>query len=224
MIVSRNNAVEVDLGDTSTITTLINNNSFATGGYGVYLNSTTGNTNINATVKDNSMTTYYQSVWVVQTGSSVVNLSGNDLFATSQPTFQIDSIAAGSTTSSISVTNNTLVSSGDACIFLNQNAGDLTASISNNTLNSLYSGEGIYSKVDTQANTHTVSINKNSIFTGDNSLRIEQNGGTAEFTLNNNTLKDLGDGNGAVYWDRLQAQILLIYPSITIRLMQLILA
>jgi trimeric autotransporter adhesin len=197
--VTRNNAIEVDLSDTSSIVAAINSNTFTTGSYGVYLNSISGNTSIDADIQSNNMTTYYQSVWVAQTGSAVINLERNDLFATSQPTFQIDS-NTGSSVAKLTITHNIFITNNDDNVYLNHSDGDLIASITSNTFKGLEYNNGIHSSITSDANTHAVTISKNTILSGNNGIQIDQSAGSASVTIHDNAMSGLYDSCG-VYWN-----------------------
>ncbi len=196
---TRNNAVEVDLSGTSSIVTSVTNNNFSTSSYGVYINSTSGETSIDVNVQNNEMLTYYQSVWVVQTGSAMVNLTGNDLFTTSEPTFQIDS-NTGSTTATLTIANNTFVTDDNDNVYFNHSDGDLTATITGNKFKGMDYNNGIHSNVVSDANTHTLFISKNTIGSGNNGVRIDQNVGSVDVTVNNNSFSGLYDSAG-IYWN-----------------------
>lgn len=197
--VTRNNAVEIDLSNTSSITALIKNNNFCTGSYGVYINSLNGSTSIEANINNNSMTAYYQSIWVVQTGSAELNINGNDLFSTSEPTFEIDS-NMGSSNATVTIANNTFIADSSDNIFFNHSDGNLSAIITNNDFEGMDYNVAIRSNVSTNANLHTLNINNNTIFAGNNAIEIQQEAGSVNVSVNNNTISALYDTYG-IYWN-----------------------
>ncbi|MBS0585880.1 MAG: inverse autotransporter beta domain-containing protein [Verrucomicrobia bacterium] len=196
---TRNNAVEVDLSDTSSIVAVLNDNTFNTASNGVYINSTGGETSITANINKNKMTTYYQSVWVAQTGRATIDLSKNHLLATSEPTFEID-VNTGSTTATLTINGNTLISDDNDNIYLNQIDGNLTADITDNDLKGLDYGVNIHSRVASDANIHTLTISKNTLSAGNNAIEMDQGAGSVNVSVNDNTISALYD-TYAFYWN-----------------------
>lgn len=191
-IVTSYRGVEVNLTNTSAITAQVNNNTFDTGNRGFYIDSLSGDTTIDVSMQYNTINSYVQSVYIVQTGSATATLSNNQLFAASSPTFEIDSNGTSSS-ATVTLSNNTLYSQDNYCVFLNQSAGTVTASITDNTMSGFDFGTGVYSFVGTSAVSHTLNVTGNTINVGDNGVYIEQSVGAVNATISNNSIASLYD-------------------------------
>lgn len=196
---TRNSAIGIDLSETSQITTLISDNNFDTGSYGLYINSSSGETSIDATIKNNTMTTSGQSVWIAQTGSAIVTLDGNDLYSNGAASFEID-VNTGSTNANLTIVNNSMVTDGYDNVFFNHFAGDLSATLEKNNFKGVDYNTCIHSEINDVANIHTLVINNNIITSGDNGIEIDQNRGSVNVSANNNIISSLYDSYG-IYWN-----------------------
>lgn len=191
-IVSAGNGIQVNLSGTSGINAQLNNDQITSGGLGVYVNSTAGQTNIDVALQNNNMTTVNQTVYLAQTGNLSATLMRNQLFANSQPAFEVDS-NAGSTNATVVASNNNFYSDNSNSVYLNQSAGNVTATINNNTMKGPNNGNGVFSSVASNSISHTLSMQGNTINVGGSGVRIEQSTGDVSATLTNNTIDTLGN-------------------------------
>jgi hypothetical protein len=204
-IVSSYNGVEVDISGTSAITAQLNNNNITAAWYGFYVNSSSGQTNINVVLQNNAIETYRNSVYLVQTGSASATLTGNKLFGFNNATaFELDS-NAGSTTATVVVSENNMYANGVSCVYLHQFDGNLTANVNNNIIQA-DGAAGIYGFIpltgmSQNGVSQVLSVEGNTINADGAGVEMMYGTGIVSAKLNNNTINGIGNSGSSIYLD-----------------------
>ena len=179
-------AVDITLSDTSSITTAVKSNQITSSGNGFYINSTSGSTDIALVFQNNTITAYDIPVNIQQTGTFSGDFTGNNMFSSDDYAFEL-TMGSDSSDATLVMSQNSWISADEYVMYIDQSGGNLTATLTDNTLSATDEEYALYAYQRGSAGSQTFNLYKNTI-NGYAALYFQPSVGTQTLNIIDNTL------------------------------------